>query len=130
MAKASHDQAQLLRVGDLAARTGASPRMLCYYENQGLLEAERSSSGQRLFDPVVADQVRYIRMLLGAGLPIRVISELLGCIHDPGRLEPCAVPLLVEHLRAYDSQIAELVSTRETLQGLIDSSTPNSRQPA
>lgn len=27
-------------------------------------------------------------------------------------------------------QIAELVSTRDTLQGLIDSSTPNTRQTA
>ncbi|WGW12481.1 MerR family transcriptional regulator [Saxibacter everestensis] len=127
MASASLEDAQLLRVGDLAARTGTSPRMLRYYENKGLIEAERSSSGQRLFDPAAADQVHHIRMLLAAGLPTRAISELLGCIHDPGRLEPCAVPLLVDHLRAYDSQIAELVSTRETLQGLIVSSTPGSK---
>lgn len=126
MARASLQRRQLLRVGDLAARTGASPRMLRYYENQGLIEAERSSSGQRLFDPAVADQVRHIRMLLVAGLPTRAIGELLGCIHDPGRLEPCAVPMLVEHLRAYDSQIADLVSTRDTLKGLIDSSTVDS----
>lgn len=104
--------------------------MLRYYEDQGLIEAERSSSGQRLFEPSVADQVRHIRMLLAAGLPTRVIGELLGCIHDPGRLEPCAVPLLVDHLRAYDSQIAELVSTRETLQCLIDSSIGGPRQPS
>lgn len=123
MARASLEDRQLLRVGDLAARTGASPRMLRHYENQGLLEAERSSSGQRLFDPSAAGQVRHIRLLLAAGLPTRVISELLGCIHDPDRLEPCAVPLLVDHLRTYDSQIAGLVSTRETLQDLIDSST-------
>lgn len=129
MAKASRDDGALLRVGDLAARTGASPRMLRYYENQGLIEAERSSSGQRLFAPSVADQVRHIRMLLRAGLPLRAISELLDCIHDPERLEPCAVPILVEHLRDYDSQIAELVSTRDTLQGLIDSSMPNTRLP-
>lgn len=124
MTRASLEDRQLLRVGDLAARTGATPRMLRHYENQGLIEAERSSSGQRLFDPSAVDQVGHIRMLLAAGLPTRAISELLGCIHDPGRLEPCAVPMLVDHLRTYDSHIADLVSTRETLQGLIDSSTP------
>ena len=59
-----------------------------------------------------------------AGLPVVAVRELLGCIRDPDRLEPCAVPLLVEHLRAYDSRIAELTGTRETLQGLIDASTP------
>ncbi len=124
MAEASRTGLRMLRVGDLAACTGASPRMLRYYENKGLIDAERSASGQRLFDPAVVDRVRHIRVLLDAGLPIRAIGELLGCIRDPGRLEPCAVPLLVEHLRAYDSRIAELVSTRHALQGLIDSSTP------
>ncbi|MDO5646166.1 MAG: MerR family DNA-binding transcriptional regulator [Dermabacter sp.] len=124
MAEASPRDPALLRVGDLAALTGATPRMLRYYENQGLIDAERSPSGQRLFDPAVAAHVRHIRTLLAAGLPTRTISELLDCIHDPERLEPCAVPVLVDHLRDYDARIAELVGTRDTLQGLIDSSAP------
>lgn len=124
MAMANADDDQLLRVGDLAARTGTTTRMLRYYENRGLIEAERSATGQRLFAPSVAEQVEHIRMLLAAGLSTHVIGELLGCIRDPGRLEACAVPVLVEHLRDYDVQIAELVTTRDTLQGLIDSSTP------
>lgn len=94
--------------------------MLRHYENQGLITAERSSTGQRLFDPSVVDQVRSIRWLLGAGLPVEAIRELLDCIHDTDRLEPCAVPLLVDHLQAYDGRIAELTTTRDALQGLID----------
>lgn len=109
-----------LRIGDLAALTSATPRMLRHYENQGLITAERSSTGQRLFDPSVVDQVRSIRWLLGAGLPVEAIRELLDCIHDTDRLEPCAVPLLVDHLQAYDGRIAELTTTRDALQGLID----------
>ncbi|MDT0304305.1 MerR family transcriptional regulator [Streptomonospora wellingtoniae] len=124
MSKANAADAGRLRVGDLSARTGVSPRLLRYYENQGLLSAERSATGQRLFAPAAAEHVRYIRMLLAAGLPTRVIGELLGCIHDPGRLEPCAVPVLVEHLREHDERIAELLGTHEALQGLIDSSAP------
>lgn len=126
MARASANDAQLLRVGDLAARTGTSTRMLRYYENKGLIHAERSSTGQRLFDPAVAQQVGHIRTLLAAGLSTQVIGELLGCIRDPGRLEACAVPVLVDHLRDYDTQIADLVTTRDTLQGLIDSSISDS----
>ncbi len=112
-----------LRVGDLAARTGVSVRMLRHYENEGILRASRSSAGQRLFDEDAVEQVRFIRELLDAGLPIRVIRELVDCIHEPGRLEPCAVPLLVEHLREHDARIAELTSTGASLQGLIDAST-------
>ena len=121
MSQASAEE-PLLRVGDLAARTGVSPRLLRYYEAQGLLSAERSSAGQRLFDAAAIDQVRHIRELLGAGLPTRVIRELIDCIHEPGRLEPCAVPTLVEHLRVHAQRIAGLVSTRAALHGLIDSS--------
>lgn len=123
MAEASPDTVnRQLRIGDLAALTSTTPRMLRHYENQGLIEAERSSSGQRLFDPSVIEQVRSIRRLLGAGLPVVAIRELLDCIHDTDRIEPCAVPILVEHLHAYDGRIAELTSTRDALQGLIDAS--------
>jgi DNA-binding transcriptional MerR regulator len=112
----------MLRIGDLAALTSATPRMLRHYENQGLITAERSTTGQRLFDPLVIEQVRYIRTLLAAGLPVEAIRELIDCIHDTDRLEPCAVPLLIEHLHAYDGRIAELTSTRDALKGLIDAS--------
>ncbi|MEY9490878.1 DNA-binding transcriptional MerR regulator [Streptomyces calvus] len=111
-----------LRIGDLATLTSTTPRMLRHYENEGLIAAERSSTGQRLFDPSVVGQVRSIRRLLGAGLPVEAIRELLNCIHDTDRLEPCAVPLLVEHLQAYDGRIAELTTTRDALQALIDAS--------
>lgn len=122
MSQASPQGRELLRVGDLASRTGVSPRLLRYYENHGLVAAERSTTGQRLFEATAVEQVRYVRRLLEAGLPTRVIRELLDCIHEPGRLEPCAVPTLVEHLRAHDERIADLLSTRHALQGLIDSS--------
>ncbi|QSB04517.1 MerR family transcriptional regulator [Natronoglycomyces albus] len=124
MAQASRpDEKPQLRIGELAKRTGATPRMLRHYENEGLIEAQRSSTGQRLFSSSAVEQVHHIRRLLAVGLPLAVIGELFGCIRDPQRLEPCAVPLLAEHLHAYDSRIAQLSSTRDALQGLIDAST-------
>lgn len=114
----------LLRVGDLSAHTGVNPRLLRHYENEGILPAQRSSTGQRLFDSSAIERVLYIRELLDAGLPIRVIRELVDCIHEPGRIEPCAVPILVEHISDYDARIAALTTTRGSLQGLIDASTP------
>lgn len=111
-----------LRIGELATLTSAMTRMLRHYENEGLIEAHRSPRGQRLFDRSAVDQVRSIRRLLQVGLPVAAIRELLDCIHDTERLEPCAVPMLVEHLDAYDSRIAELTSTRDALQDLLDAS--------
>ncbi|WP_238543885.1 MerR family transcriptional regulator [Nocardiopsis alba] len=122
MTSANRDEMDLLRVGDLSELTGVNTRLLRYYENQGLIRAERSTEGHRLFDSAVVEQVRSVRLLLAAGLPTRVIGELLECINDPDRLEPCAVPTLMEHLLDYDERIASLVGTRDTLQRLIDSS--------
>jgi DNA-binding transcriptional MerR regulator len=112
----------MLRVGDLSVRTGVAPRLLRYYEGRGLLFAERSPTGQRLFEPSAVERVQHIRSLLEAGLPTSVIRELIDCLYQPGRLEPCAVPTLMVHVEDYDNRIADLVSTRAALQGLIDSS--------
>ncbi|TFB82518.1 MerR family transcriptional regulator [Cryobacterium sp. TMT1-3] len=119
----------MLRIGELSALTGVGPRLLRYYQSRGLLAADRSASGQRLFDPAAVERVRAIRSLLGVGLPTRTILELIDCVSEPGRLEPCATPVLVEHLKAYDARIADLVSTREGLEALINSG-PDARHPA
>ncbi|EIE97564.1 MerR family transcriptional regulator [Saccharomonospora glauca] len=119
----SRASAKTLTIGELSAATGVSRRLLRYYEARGLIVATRSSGGHRLYDPATVEVVGHIRDLLAAGLPTRVIGELLTCIREPGRLEPCAVPTLVEHLREFDERIASLTSTRETLAGLIASST-------
>lgn len=42
---------RLLRVGELAALTGVSARLLRYYDNQGLLAAERSPPVSGSFTP-------------------------------------------------------------------------------
>ena len=118
-----------LRIGELSTLTGVGPRLLRYYQSRGLLSADRSTSGQRLFDPSVVERVRAIRSLLDVGLPTRTILELIDCISEPGRLEPCATPVLVEHLKAYDARIADLRDTREGLEALINSG-PDPRHPA
>ncbi|WP_319949524.1 MerR family transcriptional regulator [Streptomyces halobius] len=38
-----------MRIGELAERTGASRRSIRYYEQQGLLESERTGKGRRVY---------------------------------------------------------------------------------
>ena len=47
-----------MRIGDLAEHTGASVRSLRYYEEQGLLLADRTPSGQRTYDDDAVDDIR------------------------------------------------------------------------
>lgn len=72
-----------MRIGELSERTGASVRSIRYYESQGLVEAGRTSSGQRVFDVRAVDRVALIRRLLDAGLSSRTILDVLPCLTDP-----------------------------------------------
>ena len=66
-----------MKIGELAARTGTSTRMLRYYEQQHLLTPERSANGYRIFGPDDVDRVRRVRSLLEAGLPTRFVRAVL-----------------------------------------------------
>lgn len=120
MTTVSPDLVETLPIGELARRTEVPPRLLRYYETQGLLEASRTPSGHRRYAPSSQTTVRSIRLLLDAGVPTRLIRELLDCVRDGSQVEPCAVPTLTAHLDEHDRRLARLTTTRTALQGLID----------
>ncbi|GAA0585203.1 MerR family transcriptional regulator [Streptomyces crystallinus] len=72
-----------MRIGELSERTGTPRRLLRYYEEQGLIAAERLPNGYREYDELYAARVLQIRGLLDAGLPTRIIKELLPCLDHP-----------------------------------------------
>src|SRR5215207_891188 len=53
-----------LTIQEAAATTGWSPRMLRYVEDLGLVAAERSKSGYRLYGPQQLQRLRTLRELL------------------------------------------------------------------
>jgi len=53
-----------LTIHEAAQTTGWSPRMLRYIERVGLLEAERSEAGYRLYGPAELQRLRTLRELL------------------------------------------------------------------
>ncbi|GAA3164327.1 MULTISPECIES: MerR family transcriptional regulator [Streptomyces] len=72
-----------MRIGELSERTGASRRLLRYYEEQGLIISQRCANGYRTYDERLADRVLQIRGLLDAGLPTRIIKQILPCLDKP-----------------------------------------------
>ncbi|MFH9662550.1 MerR family transcriptional regulator [Streptomyces sp. NPDC017248] len=70
---------RLIRIGEVARGAGVSVRAVRYYEQQGLLIAERSPSGQRLYRQDAIPRVRFFQQMFAAGLTSRRITELLPC---------------------------------------------------
>ncbi|MDP4335381.1 MerR family transcriptional regulator [Curtobacterium sp. A7_M15] len=107
-----------MRIGDLAAATGVSVRSLRYYEEQGLLPADRTPSGQRSYAVPAVERVRLIQQLFAAGLPSRTIVQLLPCV-DAGVATAESFALLVAERDRITAQLAELEAARDRLDEVI-----------
>ncbi|MBB1256421.1 MerR family transcriptional regulator [Streptomyces sp. OF3] len=113
-----------MRIGELARRTGVSPRLLRYYEEQGLLSVGRSANGYRSYDEDAVATVRWVRTLLDAGLPTELIRSVLPCVRDaPPGIDWCAE--LREDVRdrlvRMDEAIDRLQRRRDALAGYLTS---------
>ncbi|MBB4959702.1 MerR family transcriptional regulator [Micromonospora polyrhachis] len=121
-----------MRIGELARRTGVSERSLRYYEQQGLLPADRTSGGQREYPPTAVDRVIRIQELFAAGLNSKKIAVLLPCMRDAdGGPSEIATPRLVADLVAernrIDRMIVELANSRTVLDDVINSASEQVR---
>ena len=110
-----------MRIGELSAQTHASVRALRYYEEHGLLTAERTVSGQRAYGPDAVERVRLLRRLYSAGLNSATIAALLPCVDTPSSEVTVATIDIMrrEHARI-NEQISRLITTRDDLAYLID----------
>ncbi|ADB35348.1 transcriptional regulator, MerR family [Kribbella flavida DSM 17836] len=117
-----------MHIGELSRRTGVSGRLLRYYEEQGLLEPARTSSGYRVYAEDDVQRVRHIRVLLGAGLGTVTIAELLPCMTtNDDQLVPTCPELVPQFERERDrisDTIANLERARTALGDLIATALP------
>ncbi|MUK00662.1 MerR family transcriptional regulator [Vibrio cholerae] len=116
-----------MKIGELAARAGASTRALRYYEEQGLLMPDRTAAGHRIYTEAALSRVQLIQELFTAGLSSRLLVRLLPAI-DAKHLKPALVAHLeTEHARL-TSDISKLQAAHRRLGVLIELSThPDNR---
>ncbi|UQN30165.1 MerR family transcriptional regulator [Brachybacterium kimchii] len=108
----------MLRIGELARRTGVSVRSLRYYESRGLLAAERTGGGQRSYQEEAVDRVLLIQQLFAAGLSSGDIAELLPCMRS-GRTTAAMVERLERERARMEDQIEQLHAARDRLDGVL-----------
>jgi DNA-binding transcriptional MerR regulator len=115
-----------MRIGELADRTGVPTRLLRYYEEQGLLRPAREPNGYRDYGDDLVDRVVQIRGLLDAGVPTRIIRQILPCLDgDPGEIHVTeAAPELIEDLERHrdqmDARIRCLARNRDAITAYIE----------
>lgn len=105
----------LLKIGELAKRTGLTVRTLHHYDEMGLLSPSiRSDGGYRLYGRDDVARLYRILALRQLGLPL---AEIGACLAREGSVLPA---LIDRQLHALDAQIAEAVALRDRLQRLSE----------
>jgi DNA-binding transcriptional MerR regulator len=104
-----------MRIGELARRAGASTRSLRYYEQQGLIRAERDDNGWREYDETELSLVVEIRTLLASGFDLDEIRPFVACLRtgiSERRSCPDAATLYRRKLDELDAAIGALSELR------------------
>ncbi|MFF5204401.1 MerR family transcriptional regulator [Streptosporangium sp. NPDC000396] len=114
-----------MRIGELSEQTNTSRRLLRYYEEQGLIVSERSPNGYREYDERFVDRVLQIRGLLDAGLPTRIIKQILPCLDKPRVIYfPDATPEMIStlegELERMNQRIECLTHNRDAVADYLD----------
>ena len=69
-----------------AELTGVNPPVLRAYESKGLLQPARSPGGTRRYSQADVDQVKRITALLGSGLNLAGVAQVLELEAETARL--------------------------------------------
>src|SRR3954451_4082577 len=112
--------AALLTIGEVSARSGVATSALRYYEEQGLIFAERTAGNQRRYRRMTLRRVAFIRSAQRVGLTLDEIAEALA------RLPAGRTPTKADWSRLsrswrprIDAQIERLERLRAKLDGCI-----------
>lgn len=107
-----------MRVKEIAELAGTSVRTVRYYHQVGLLEIPEERDGFRDYELQHLARLLRIRWMVGAGLSLPVIGEILRNEDGGAVAEPLTD--LQRTLGAIDQQLADLQAQRERILSLIE----------
>jgi DNA-binding transcriptional MerR regulator len=116
-----------MRIGELARRSGVSPRALRYYEQNGLIRARRSANGYREYDEADVRLVAEIRSLIAVGFTLEDARPFVECLksgHESGGSCPESVAVYRRKLADIDAEIRSLLARRSEVAAQLAEACP------
>ena len=107
-------------IGEAAARSGVSAKMVRHYESLGLLaKVRRTDAGYRVYGQREVHTLRFIRRARDLGFGMSEIAELLKLWQDRRRTSSSVKHIAQVHIAELDQRMAEMEQMRRTLQRLV-----------
>lgn len=111
---------EAIHIGQAAAASGVSAKMIRHYESVGLLPAaQRTDSGYRQYGDAEVHTLRFIRRARDLGFSIHEIGELLNLWRNRRRPSRQVKALAEDHIRALQHKVQELLAMKGTLEHLV-----------
>jgi MerR family copper efflux transcriptional regulator len=108
-----------MNIGQAAAQSGVSAKMIRYYESIGLIAAPaRTDAGYRVYAADEVHTLRFIKRARSLGFSVDETRELLALWRDKTRASADVKRFAETHIRELETRIAELEGMAKTLRHL------------
>jgi len=115
-------------IGQAAARSGVSSKMIRHYESLGLLPVvHRTDAGYRQYGEKEVHTLSFIRRARTLGFSMAEIAELLKLWQNKRRASADVKRIALAHVADLERRIAEMAAMKQTLQHLVHCCQGNSR---
>ena len=109
----------LHNIGDAAASTGVSAKMIRHYESIGLIPpANRTFANYRLYNDEDLHRLRFVKRARSLGFSMKQIQELLGLWSNPRRASAQVKKLAQSHAEELAQKVREMQAMQRTLERL------------
>jgi Cu(I)-responsive transcriptional regulator len=109
-----------MNIGQAAAASGVSAKMIRHYEQVGLFpEPGRTDAGYRQYTETEVHTLRFIRHARDLGFSIQQIGELVGLWQNRRRPSRQVKALAEAHIKELEQKAQELLAMKTTLEHLV-----------
>lgn len=108
-----------MNIGTASVKSGLPPKTIRYYEEIGLIRADRRLNGYRDYSEKDVRRLHFVHRARDLGFSVEECRQLLSLYDDESR-ESSEVKALAEtKLREIENRIAELTSLKNSLHHLV-----------
>jgi len=115
------ETAETFNIGEAAARSRVSAKMVRHYESLGLLpKVGRTDSGYRQYGDKEVHTLRFIRRSRDLGFSMAEIADLLKLWQNRRRASSDVKRIALSHVADLDRRMEEMAAMKRTLARLAD----------
>ena len=114
-----HESGQAMNIGQAARRSGLPAKTIRYYEDIGLVSADRALNGYRDYSDADIHRLAFLQRARALGFSIEDCRQLMDLYRVRNRASHDVRELARSHVASIDAKLAELGAMRATLSHLI-----------